>query len=250
MSSPASYRHVLLLVAATACWGTGTVVTKGVLNDVKPLPLLTIQLLASCVFLFLISLVPLARRRRGQFAGITQSRPKWRLTALGVLNPGLAYALGLLGLSTMQLAALLFAALLAVSTRVLLGQDWSMGSVTSTTWLTAAASGILYYGLAFWLFLAALRRIPATVVGAFIPLTPVFGVTAAYLVGERLDAHQWFGAALVIGATGGVAIHQIRSGNDNSVGTPSDPRTAAPQDSPSATPPGDECADFSNTRDG
>jgi probable blue pigment (indigoidine) exporter len=289
---------VLCLVAATACWGAGTVVTKQVLDDVDPLPLLAVQLGASCVFLALMHLGSLARVR-----GIrrTSSASNWRLTALGVLNPGLAYALGLLGLSRItasmsvllwaaepvliivfavavlreqvplaraaalavavcgvvlvvyqpdangdalgvlltlgavgacamytvltrllllhdaavgvvlaqQVAALLFAVTLAIGARLIPGQDWSLGSLDPTTWLAAAGSGILYYGLAFWLFLAGLRHVPATFAGAFIPLTPVFGVAVAYLADERLNGRQWAGAALVIGATAAVALHQL-----------------------------------------
>ena len=40
-----------MLIATTACWGVGTVVTKQVLDDdVAPLTLLTIQLASSCLF--------------------------------------------------------------------------------------------------------------------------------------------------------------------------------------------------------
>ena len=49
----------------------------------------------------------------------------------------------------------------------------------------AAASGILYYGLAFWLYLTGLQHVTASYAGAFLPLIPVFGVTAGYLAGER-----------------------------------------------------------------
>ena len=107
MPNNTSYRRapaVIPLVAATACWGAGTVVTKQVLHDVAPLTLLPMQLTASCLLLFLLCLV---RRER-----IVWSPPTRRLAALGVLNPGLAYALGLLGLAsiTASLSVLLWAA--------------------------------------------------------------------------------------------------------------------------------------------
>lgn len=100
-----SYSHVLLLVAATACWGVGTVVTKQVLDqDVAALTLLPIQLTASCLFLLSLG------RLRGD--RITWSPQIGKLTALGVLNPGLAYAVGLIGLSsiTASMSVLLWAA--------------------------------------------------------------------------------------------------------------------------------------------
>jgi len=51
-----------MLVAATACWGVGTVVTKQVLDDVAPLTLLPVQLTASCLLLAGVSLLTRTRR--------------------------------------------------------------------------------------------------------------------------------------------------------------------------------------------
>ena len=81
---------VAALVAATACWGAGTVITKRVLDEVAPLTLLPMQLTASCALLLIACVV-----RREHFVWTPTTR---RLTGLGLLNPGLAYALGLLGL--------------------------------------------------------------------------------------------------------------------------------------------------------
>jgi drug/metabolite transporter (DMT)-like permease len=83
-----------MLVAAAACWGVGTVITKQVLSDVAPLMLLPIQLAASCVFLAVVS--------KASHTRITWSPQMRRLTALGVLNPGFAYALGLLSLMSIS----------------------------------------------------------------------------------------------------------------------------------------------------
>jgi probable blue pigment (indigoidine) exporter len=90
--APAETRAVAALVAAAACWGLGTVVSKQVVDDVEPLTLLPVQLMASCTLLLLVTLA-----RRESF---TWTPPMRRLTALGVLNPGIAYALGLVGLTT------------------------------------------------------------------------------------------------------------------------------------------------------
>ncbi len=58
MPRTTSYRHVLLLVAATACWVCRTVLSKQVLNrGVAPLMLLAIGLAASSVLLGLGTLV-------------------------------------------------------------------------------------------------------------------------------------------------------------------------------------------------
>jgi probable blue pigment (indigoidine) exporter len=90
MSSRPSLHRVQMLIAAAACWGVGTV-TKQVLSDVAPLTLLPIQLAASCVFLTVVSRLSRAR--------ISWSPEMRRLSRLGILNPGIAYALGLVGLT-------------------------------------------------------------------------------------------------------------------------------------------------------
>jgi probable blue pigment (indigoidine) exporter len=92
LRAPTERTAVAALIAAAACWGTGTVASKRVVDDVAPLTLLPVQLTASCALLLVITLV-----RRESFAW---TPPVRRLAALGVLNPGIAYALGLIGLTT------------------------------------------------------------------------------------------------------------------------------------------------------
>jgi probable blue pigment (indigoidine) exporter len=288
-----SYRHALLLVAATACWGCGTVLSKQVLDrGIAPLTLLAIELAASSLLLWLSAVA----------SGL---RPAWsvnlgRLAALGILNPGFAYALGLLGLVTidasmsvllwatepiliMLLAVLLLreriaaatgiavvvacigvllvlfrpgasgdavgitftvgavtaCALYTVLTRRLLLDDssltvvlvqqlaalafalvvaviaWGIGiadpglPVDPATWALAAASGMVYYGLAFWFLVGGLRGVPASIAGSFFPLVPVFGLAAGYLAGDRLADRQWLGAVLVVVATAAAAVHHL-----------------------------------------
>ncbi len=104
MPASTSFRHAFFIVSATACWGCGTVLSKQVLDrGVAPLTLLVIELTASTLLLGLGALV-------------LGKRPTWsptlgRLALLGVLNPGLAYALGLFGLVTItaSLSVLLWA---------------------------------------------------------------------------------------------------------------------------------------------
>jgi drug/metabolite transporter (DMT)-like permease len=282
--APEDRTAVAALVAAAACWGTGTVVSKQVVDDVAPLTLLPVQLLASCAFLLVIALV-----RRERFVW---TPPVRRLAALGVLNPGIAYALGLIGLTTVtasmsvllwalepvaimllaalvlrehiplalaagvavaiagvllvvyqpgatgdavgitltlvsigfcalysvltrrlllddsslnvvlaqQAAALVFAIALATVVEVAGGPGWTLGGTTVGTWSGAAASGVMYYGAGFWFFVTGLRQVPASVAGSFLPLIPVFGLTAGYLVGERREPRQWVGAVVSVAA--------------------------------------------------
>lgn len=103
MLTSTTVRHVLMLVCATACWGGGTVLSKQVLvRGVAPLTLLVLELATSCL---LLSLVMLLRGGWARGPGLL------KLAGLGVLNPGLAYALGLLGLVTVSasMAVLLWA---------------------------------------------------------------------------------------------------------------------------------------------
>ena len=293
--SPAHGRvAVAALVAAAACWGVGTVVTKQVVDDVAPLTLLPLQLAASSAFLLVVAVV--------RHEPLAWTAPLRRLAGLGVLNPGLAYALGLVGLTTItaslsvllwaaepvlimllaalvlreripptlglslgvalagvclvvyqpgaagdavgialtlagvgccalysvltrrlllddssltvalaqQAAALAFAVALASVAEVAGATGWSIGDLDARAWLGAIASGVLYYGLAFWLYLTALRLVPASYAGAFLPLIPVFGIAAGYLVGERLESRQWLGAAVVILATAFIGFRELR----------------------------------------
>ncbi len=55
--APTARTAVAALVAAAACWGTGTVASKQVVDDVAPLTLLPMQLAASCVLLLVVTLV-------------------------------------------------------------------------------------------------------------------------------------------------------------------------------------------------
>ena len=128
-----------------------------------------------------------------------------------------------------QAAALVFAIVLATLVEVAVGSGWEVSGLGAATWLGAGVSGVLYYGLGFWFFLTGLRQVPASYAGAFLPLIPVFGVAAGYLVGERLDLRQWFGAVVIVAATAAIAIRQFAPESDpRSGGTSSDPVQAEP----------------------
>lgn len=60
-------------------------------------------------------------------------------------------------------------------------------------------SGLLYYAAAYWLYLSALKTVPAAVAGSFFNLIPLFGIVLAFvLLGERLTAMQWGGALAIV----------------------------------------------------
>ena len=107
-----------------------------------------------------------------------------------------------------QAAALGFAVLLLAAAEAATGDALHLTSLTAGQWFAAAGSGVLYYGLAFWLYLTGLRQMSASVAGSFITLVPVFGIAAGYLVGERLTPRQWLGAAVVVLAISVIALGQ------------------------------------------
>lgn len=102
-ASPSSGALVALILAA-ASWGFGTVVSKRAVEEIAPLALLPIQLAAS-----LVALSVLMRWRR---IPLRDDGAPALLGRLGLLNPGLAYALSLVGLTqiTASLSVLLWAA--------------------------------------------------------------------------------------------------------------------------------------------
>jgi drug/metabolite transporter (DMT)-like permease len=96
-----------LLVAASAFWGVGTVLSKQALDrGIPPVTLLAVEMAASTSLLLLALLVTSRFRPRIEF-----TVDLGRLVALGALNPALGYALGLFGLVTVSasLAVLVWA---------------------------------------------------------------------------------------------------------------------------------------------
>ena len=106
-------RSSLLLLLASVCWGLGTVFSKQLLQAAPPITLFATQLGTSVVFLWSMvglrglfyKLRPIPKtgwqppmQPRWQPRGHTL-RDKLRRATLGVLEPGLTYALGTIGLS-------------------------------------------------------------------------------------------------------------------------------------------------------
>jgi drug/metabolite transporter (DMT)-like permease len=272
-----------VLIGAAACWGLGTVLSKYALGGFDAAVLLPFQLTCSVLLL-------------GAFLFITGSSVRGvehavGIGALGVLNPGIAYALGLTALAqidasvsvviwatepvlivllafaflrerlprwsvlclasamagvalivgapaevgSLTVVVLTFAAVLACAlysillrrmeladgtlpvvflqqasalafALVVLFVAQGVGSlgavdVTAAQMLSAISGGALYYGAAFLLYVAGLRRTSAARAGMFLTLIPVFGlVFSTVLLGETMDGRQFLGSMVVIGS--------------------------------------------------
>ena len=285
---------VLAAILSAACWGSATVMSKGVLDHMPPMSLLAIQLTASITVLWLAVMVLRSRLRF--------DRPTRRASLSGLLEPGLAYTFGIIGLALttasnaaligaaepllilllawlflkeriggrilllaavatlglllvvvpdaggltgqgslggdmLILAGTFFAALYVIATRRLVsameplplsalqqsvGLVWTLGVLVIAllaglatlgldglplpVLLLAAASGVIQYALAFWLYLFALQSLPANIAGFYLTLIPVFGIAAAFVfLGEALSGLQWIGALLIIASAGAVS---------------------------------------------
>lgn len=88
-------RALLVVVLAAASWGAGTVLSKGAVTEFPPLTLLALQLVVSVVILGCVLVV----------TGDDPRSADRRLVLLGALNPGLAYALSLVGLTMIPASA-------------------------------------------------------------------------------------------------------------------------------------------------
>jgi drug/metabolite transporter (DMT)-like permease len=285
-------KYYLVLTAAAASWGVATVISKQAVSEIPPLVLLPIQLMTSLLFLGSMMIA----------SGLQPwTRETTRLGLLGFLNPGLSYALGLVGLTqiTASLSVVLWAtepvmilvlaamvlreaitkslalaigltsvgvllvagdassgtllgisftlagvaacAIYTVITRRWMGEDSTLAVIiaqqmsalifslvllgtlilgsesfavsgwSGSAWASAVVSGVLYYALAFWLYLTGLRRIPAAFAGMFLNLIPIFGISTGYLLGERLSNLQLLGAVLIVGAVGSMLWARLRS---------------------------------------
>jgi drug/metabolite transporter (DMT)-like permease len=97
-------RAITSLVLASACWGTGTLLTKNILGAFPPISLLVVQLTVSVAVLWALVLAKSIR--------LPHKPQIFKLGLLGLLNPGISYTLSLIGLTniTASISALLWAA--------------------------------------------------------------------------------------------------------------------------------------------
>lgn len=83
--------------------------------------------------------------------------------------------------------------------------------------LSAAGTGVIYYGLAFYVYLIGLQKTEATTAGAYLNLVPVFAIgLASAILAEQLSSVQWVGALVVIGALTGISLLAPRPDQDSS----------------------------------
>ncbi|HEX2154454.1 MAG TPA: DMT family transporter [Acidimicrobiia bacterium] len=132
------HRHALSLLAAAASWGIAAVISKRAVTEIPPLTLLSVQLSVSVVLLLALLI---ARGRR-----LALSPGLGRLGALGLLNPGVSYALSLAGLTTVT--ASLSVLLWATEPLMIVGLAWwLLGERISKP--LAAAVAVAATGVAF-----------------------------------------------------------------------------------------------------
>src|SRR5579864_1263009 len=92
MQMSSEYTTGLIAAALAAlCWGSATVMSKSALGGFYPISLLVIQLIASVSFLWFFILFRYPER--------LPFREIIKFAWLGLLEPGLAYLLGLTGLA-------------------------------------------------------------------------------------------------------------------------------------------------------
>jgi drug/metabolite transporter (DMT)-like permease len=105
---------VLLGTSSAACWGISTVMTKGILADIPPLTLLVIQLIGSNAFLWAVV--------KAQKLSLPPLLPAVRYGLPGLLQPGLAFITGIIGLSltTASVEALIW----STETLMIIGLAW------------------------------------------------------------------------------------------------------------------------------
>jgi drug/metabolite transporter (DMT)-like permease len=96
------------------------------------------------------------------------------------------------------------ASALAFAVTVLLvaaGRSLDTVDATASHLASAIIAGAIYYGVAFLLYVAGLRRTSAGRAGMFLTLIPVFGLLfSALLLGETLNQRQSLGSVVVIGS--------------------------------------------------
>lgn len=115
-----------------------------------------------------------------------------------------------------QVAALAFAVVLLILF-IPIFHPGSLLNVSPIAWGSAVLSGVLYYAVAFWLYVGGLRYLEASAAGLYLNLIPVFGIVAGQiLLQEDLSYRQWWGAALVVTS---VAMVSMRTNQTVGVGT-------------------------------
>jgi drug/metabolite transporter (DMT)-like permease len=133
-SSTLTGQSVLIGTLSSACWGISTVITKGVLETVPPITLLLIQLLCSNAFLWAI-----VKAQRVAIPPIPQAL---RVGLPGLLQPGLSFIAGIIGLSltTASVEALIW----SMESMMIMGLAWLiLGERIKFSLIAIACVGVL-----------------------------------------------------------------------------------------------------------
>lgn len=130
-----------------------------------------------------------------------------------VISRGLSGSADPLSIVTIQQTAGLGWSLAFLSAETRYGGWTDIANIGLPQLATAALSGLMYYAAAYWLYLAALRVVPAGVAGAYFNAIPVFGVGLAIVfLGETLTAAQWAGVAAILISVTGLALLTRQAG--------------------------------------
>lgn len=127
-SNPDRGIAILAIVACSACWGVTSVFTKALIDVATPMKLVTVQLSASAAFLWLAAIL---RAGPSGLGGI-----KLRNAIPGLLDPGLSYIFGTIGLglttaSSASLITSLQPLLVLVCAALLLGERLGAGGAAA-----------------------------------------------------------------------------------------------------------------------
>lgn len=160
-------RPVWSLIGAAACWGVGTVMSKRAVAEIAPLTLLPVELIVG------VSVLLVARVITGDRVLPTHHRAP--LAWLGVLNPGVSYALGFAGLASITAGT--SSLLWATEPVLILGLAWWILRQRPT-------AGIVWLGglaLAGVMLVVGVSDLRLSLIGAALTMAGV-GACAVYTV--------------------------------------------------------------------
>ncbi len=159
------------LVAAAACWGIATAISKRAVDEIAPTTLLPIELAIS------IAVLGLAAVATGDTHLPTEHRAQ--LAWLGVLNPGVSYALSLAGLQRVTASA--SALLWALEPVLILALAWAVLHQRPTRPIVGGAA----LALGGVLLVVAQRGVGLSAIGVTLTVTGVIACAVYTVLSSR-----------------------------------------------------------------